>query len=55
VSLKISSGYGGSYPNVLVGFHDLLDAGEGKLMVFEKVDIFGHIGDLLLDFLELGL
>jgi hypothetical protein len=43
------------YPDILVGLHDLLDAREWELVVLEEVDVLGHLVDLALDLLELGL
>lgn len=43
------------YPDILVTFHDLLDPGEGQLMVLEEIHILGHLVNLPLDLLELGL
>ena len=43
------------YPDVLVGFHDLLDSRERQLVVLEEVHVLGHLVDLPLDLLELGL
>lgn len=41
------------YPHVLVGFHDLLDAGQGELVVLEEVWLFRHVDDFLLDVVHL--
>lgn len=43
------------YPDVLVGFHDLFDSRERQLVVLEEVHVLGHLVDLPLDLLELGL
>lgn len=43
------------YSDILVGLHDLLDAGERQTVVLELIDVIGHLQDLFFHFLQLAL
>lgn len=52
---KEDRGLGGDHADILVGLHDLLDAGEGELVVLEVVDVFDLLALVGPEHLELLL